>query len=167
MKLRLPDISSVYTTNTKFESTFSGCEKYNDITLKTEFNEGALDLFVTAETSPLTYVKLRFNFKDEEKRKDDFKILGDTYERGYGDLRWAGILPERIMTWYMLVSNGSDRNLNTNGRFTEGFQVRTYDGNWNGGHKRVPIYSKVQCQWRHRDNGESVIYLRNGEGIDG
>ena len=36
------------------------------------------------------------------------KILGDHWERGYGDLAWRGIEPERIMPWYMLVSDGSD-----------------------------------------------------------
>ena len=85
MKLRLPDIVSVYTEDTKFEGLFSGCVNYNDIKLYTEENNGALDLFVSAETTPLTYVKLRFNFKENEKRTEDIKILGDTYEWAYGD----------------------------------------------------------------------------------
>ena len=35
------------------------------------------------------------------------KILGDAWERAYGDLQWMGLRPERIMPWYMLVSDGS------------------------------------------------------------
>ena len=154
MKLRLPDISSVYTEDTKYESNFSGCETYNDITLKARENDGALDIFVTAETTPLTHLKLRFNFKDEEKRKDDFKILGDTYERAYGTLHWEGIMPERIMTWYMLVSNGSDRNPDLTGRFTEGFGVKVQCGsfvNWQYDEAGITLWADI------RNGGSGVI----------
>lgn len=36
------------------------------------------------------------------------KILGDHWERGYGDLEWRGILPERVLPWYVLVTDGND-----------------------------------------------------------
>ena len=44
------------------------------------------------------------------------KILGDAWERAYGDLQWMGIQPERIMPWYMLVSDGET---------THGYGVQT------------------------------------------
>lgn len=31
------------------------------------------------------------------------RILGDHFERGYGDLEWRGIVPERILPWYALI----------------------------------------------------------------
>lgn len=34
-------------------------------------------------------------------------LLGDHWERAYGDLEWRGIVPERIMPWYFLVHDGS------------------------------------------------------------
>ncbi len=34
------------------------------------------------------------------------KILGDHWERGYGDLEWRGIVPERVLPWYTLVYDG-------------------------------------------------------------
>lgn len=36
------------------------------------------------------------------------KILGDHWERGYGDLEWRGILPERVLPWYVLATDGND-----------------------------------------------------------
>ena len=32
------------------------------------------------------------------------RILGDAWERGYGDLEWRGIVAERVLPWYALVS---------------------------------------------------------------
>lgn len=36
------------------------------------------------------------------------KILGDHWERGYGDLEWRGILPERVLPWYVLATDEND-----------------------------------------------------------
>ena len=37
----------------------------------------------------------------------DVRILGDHWERGYGDMEWRGIVPERVLPWYALVWDGS------------------------------------------------------------
>jgi alpha-galactosidase len=34
-------------------------------------------------------------------------ILGDAWERGYGDLEWRGWVPDRIMPWYVATTDGS------------------------------------------------------------
>ncbi len=36
----------------------------------------------------------------------DLKILGDAWERSYGDLEWNGPVPERPLPWYFLTSDG-------------------------------------------------------------
>ena len=33
-------------------------------------------------------------------------LLGDHWERSYGDLAWRGIVPERVMPWYFLTWDG-------------------------------------------------------------
>ncbi|GGD84626.1 hypothetical protein [Paenibacillus nasutitermitis] len=33
-------------------------------------------------------------------------VLGDHWERAYGDLEWRGIVPERVMPWYFLTHDG-------------------------------------------------------------
>ncbi|MBL8026245.1 MAG: hypothetical protein JNL74_07530 [Fibrobacteres bacterium] len=53
------------------------------------------------------------------KIKTGTKFLGDHWERGYGDLEWRGIVPERVMPWYVMANFG---------QATEGFGVRTNPG---------------------------------------
>jgi alpha-galactosidase len=43
-------------------------------------------------------------------------ILGDAWERGYGDLEWRGFAPDRVMPWYVATWDG---------RVTHGYGVRT------------------------------------------
>jgi alpha-galactosidase len=35
------------------------------------------------------------------------RFLGDHWERGYGDLEWRGLVPERPMPWYFLTHDGN------------------------------------------------------------
>jgi alpha-galactosidase len=44
------------------------------------------------------------------------RYLGDHWERGYGDLEWRGLVPERLMPWYFLTYDG---------HLTHGYGVRT------------------------------------------
>lgn len=44
------------------------------------------------------------------------RFLGDHWERGYGDLEWRGMVPERVMPWYVMANFR---------QATEGFGVRT------------------------------------------
>ncbi|MDB4916894.1 MAG: glycoside hydrolase clan [Gemmatimonadetes bacterium] len=37
-------------------------------------------------------------------------MLGDAWERGYGDLEWRGWVPDRIMPWYVATTNGTTTN---------------------------------------------------------
>lgn len=126
MNLRYPDFAVVYTESEqiRLDGDISSGLSSGDIKISAEINGGAMQLRVRAGETPLKYIRLRFNFTLDEKRGEGVKILGDAFERGYGDLCWRGIEQERIMPWYILVSNGSDMNPETSGRFTEGFGVR-------------------------------------------
>lgn len=106
MKLREPDVISVYTEE--------GI-KTNRNGINVIFNPGkkGLKVSVFSDSIPVRFVKLRWNFHPEEKRRN-IKILGDDWERAYGTLEWRGIFPERCMPWYFLVSDNE---------FTEGFGV--------------------------------------------
>ena len=61
---------------------------------------GHENIFLTAETSAVEWVKIRWN-KEMPKQ---VKILGDAWERGYGDLEWRGMCGNRFMPWYFLMS---------------------------------------------------------------
>ena len=121
MKIRIPDyVSLIHDSKDEFFN-----EELNP-NLKSESGEVAfkengdyLTVYATTYEKGAKYLMLRWN---NEMRKN-IKVLGDAYERGYGDLGWETIRPERMMPWYMAVSNGSDSVLDYTDRFTECFGV--------------------------------------------
>ena len=61
---------------------------------------------VSCPTGPLSRVVLRW----ETTFPGDTLFLGDAWERGYGDLQWRFLQPDRIMPWYFAahqVASGS------------------------------------------------------------
>ena len=123
MKLRLPDLVTVYTEGESFSSSDAVFSR-GDAEVRLLHGEEGLTVTLRADKTPVKALALRWNFREEERRSVPVKILGDHWERGYGDLAWRGIEPERIMPWYMLVSDGSDSDPDFTGRLTEGFGVR-------------------------------------------
>ena len=61
----------------------------------------SLKIFLTASGCTVKTVRLRWNVKTES----EVKILSDEWERTYGKTEWRGIVAERMMPWYMLVSD--------------------------------------------------------------
>ena len=65
-----------------------------------------LEIRVTCPNAPLSRVVLRW----ETAFPTDTLFLGDHWERGYGDLQWRSLQPERIMPWYFAahqIASGS------------------------------------------------------------
>lgn len=60
-------------------------------------------VFVSSPVHQLTHVHLRWDLKVPEH----LRLLGDQWERSYGDLAWRGIVPERVMPWYFLTWDGT------------------------------------------------------------
>ncbi len=73
---------------------------------------GAARLQLSAPTVGVARVGLRWNERLDATRL----VLGDAWERGYGDLEWRGLVPDRVMPWYVLASDGAR---------TDGYGVRT------------------------------------------
>ena len=74
--------------------------------------DGATRVQLTAPSAPVRRVRLRWNGRLDEVRL----VLGDAWERGYGDLEWRGFVPDRVMPWYVATSDG---------RITHAYGVRT------------------------------------------
>ena len=55
-----------------------------------------------ASDVPLRRVELRW----ARRAPAGLRLLGDHWERGYGDLEWRGVVPERPMPWYFLTHDG-------------------------------------------------------------
>jgi alpha-galactosidase len=59
---------------------------------------------------------LRVGMRWHGRLRDTRLLLGDAWERGYGDLEWRGFVPDRAMPWYVMAWDGQR---------THGYGVRT------------------------------------------
>lgn len=117
----------------------------NDGRLWFELENDELKVFATTYNHGARYVQLRWNYN----ARKNVKVLGDAYERGYGDLQWSSIRGERCMPWYIAVSNGSDANFDYSDRLTECFGV-----------KACP---NAMCFWQYDTRGVTLwLDIRNG-----
>lgn len=85
---------------------------FNDVNISAKLLPKELNIAVHATCTPIKRIVLRWKCFIEPGTK----ILGDHWERGYGDLEWRGIVPERVMPWYFLTSKDS---------ITNGYGVKT------------------------------------------
>ena len=70
------------------------------------------------------------------------RVLGDHWERGYGDLEWRGVVPERPMPWFFLTHDG---------RRTHGYGVRTGTNafaHWQVDAEGVSLWLDIRCGGR-------------------
>lgn len=147
MKLRIPDYACLYYGGKDefFNEELNSHLKSNEGEIKFELSDKHLTVFATTYKEGARYIKLRWN----EKVRKDVKVLGDAYERGYGDLQWDTIRPERMMPWYIAVSNGSDSCLDYSGRLTECFGVM--------------VQPNAMCFWQYDTAGVTLwLDIRNG-----
>jgi alpha-galactosidase len=113
----------------------------DDVSVRTRAGEEGLKIFVGADKTPLCYIRLRWNF--ESALRGHF--LGDEWERGYGGMKWEGMVPNRAMPWYFLVKNGDE---------AAGYGVKVRPGAmcfWQADTKGVSLWLDV------RNGGDGVI----------
>ncbi len=77
-----------------------------DVAVSIQKQETALSVNLSAPTSELTHLHLRWL----APVNTTLICLGDQWERSYGDLAWRGITPERVMPWYFSTYDGSRLN---------------------------------------------------------
>ncbi len=75
----------------------SGC------VVETKVSEGSLVLTLTAASRPASLVHVRW----QAEVRPDLVLLGDAWERSYGDLGWRNVEPERVMPWYFATHDGT------------------------------------------------------------
>lgn len=154
MKTRLPDEVRIFTDIDNGRS-FDSCDNISDgdLALSLKTSEKKLSVFLSAVTTPVFHIRFRWNFIEGEKRRR-VKVMGDAWERSYGDLEWRGVVPQRFMPWYMLVSDGDDEKLDVSGRYTEAFGVEVRPGafcTWQYDTHGVTLWMDVRC------GGDGVI----------
>lgn len=92
------------TTETKTVTAKWKNDDYNldDINVKLNQDNEHLAIFLTAQTSKVKWIKLRWNNLSWDK---NVRFLGDAWERGYGDMEWKGMNPNRFMPWYFCAKS--------------------------------------------------------------
>jgi len=136
MKLRNPDRYVLYP------------EKFKKAEIILEESDDFIDVYVKSADG-IEGVSLFWDLTKEEKRSENVKVLGDAWERSYGELAWKRIDGKRIMPWYFAVSDGSDSVEKYKGRFTECFGVA--------------VQPDALCSWQYsRQTVTLNLDLRNG-----
>jgi alpha-galactosidase len=126
----------------------SGCElsgkgsiRKDDVVVRTAAAEDGLAIYAAAVQTPLELIRLRWNFSVPLEGR----ILGDAWERGYGDMKWEGMVPHRALPWYFLAKNGEK---------VAGYGVKVRPGAlcfWQADPKGVSLWLDI------RNGGEGVI----------
>lgn len=103
LKINRPDFIEL-TTETKTVTAKWENDDYNldDINVNLNQDNEHLAIFLTAQTSKVKWIKLRWNNLSWDK---NVRFLGDAWERGYGDMEWKGMNPNRFMPWYFCAKS--------------------------------------------------------------
>lgn len=103
LKVNKPDFMEL-TTETKTVTAKWENDDYNldDINVNLNQDNEHLAIFLTAQTSKVKWIKLRWNNLSWDK---NVRFLGDAWERGYGDMEWKGMNPNRFMPWYFCAKS--------------------------------------------------------------
>lgn len=103
LKVNRPNFIEL-TTETKTVTAKWENDDYNldDINVKLNQDNEHLDIFLTAQTSKVKWIKLRWNNLSWDK---SVRFLGDAWERGYGDMEWKAMNPNRFMPWYFCAKS--------------------------------------------------------------
>ena len=78
---------------------------------------GARELGLTLEAPGVAMRRVHLRWVG--KTAAETRVLGDAWERSYGDLAWMAMEPERVLPWYCLLETGGG---------THGYGVRTGAG---------------------------------------
>ena len=137
--LRQPDVVRIETDEkTAVAKEVAGAYCLEDVTVTCRETDETLCIILQATVERPRFVLLRWRMK----LPVDCRILGDALERGYGDLEWRGMVPERALPWYFLV--------NSNG-VTAGCGVRTNPAAlcwWQVDGQGVSLCMDVRCGQR-------------------
>ena len=109
--LRPPDLVSAFSS---FVGTLPGgpipLEHKGDAWVSTQVQvecmqqHDALTISLSAPGAAVALVHLRW----QARVAPGLLVLGDAWERSYGELGWRNLIPERVLPWYFATSDGSE-----------------------------------------------------------
>ncbi len=80
-------------------------------------------------------------------------LLGDAWERGYGDLEWRGFVPDRVMPWYVAAWDGT---------LTHAYGVRTGARafcSWQVDERGIVLWADVRSGGAPLELGARVLHV--------
>ncbi len=105
--LRIPDRVTAFADlqqPLRLESSAGGESwRGGGVEVETSVSDHSVDIVIAAPRMELRYVHLRW----QRKVSPDFLVLGDAWERSYGDLGWRSLVPERVLPWYFATLDRS------------------------------------------------------------
>jgi alpha-galactosidase len=105
--LHSPDVVFAQTDAGDVRLARDGADRWtgNGITVTTADRAGALHVTLTA---PLAIKRVHLRWRGD--LSSTRLILGDAWERAYGDLEWRAWIPDRVMPWYFATFDGATTN---------------------------------------------------------
>lgn len=99
-----PTVVTVFTGDRTFSLSPRNAGHWTggEAALDFEPRAGALTVLLTAGAEPIERIQLRWALRVP----DELRYSGDAWERGYGDLEWRFLVPDRVMPWYFLAFDG-------------------------------------------------------------
>ena len=76
-------------------------DEVNDASLRYEMQSTGVKVYLSAPTSHPTIVKLRWKARIDS----EVRVLGDVWERSYGDLGFIGLTTEKAHPWYFILKH--------------------------------------------------------------
>src|SRR5579863_2944939 len=103
--IRQPDAIVVRDPSGEQRLTSAPQGRWDGVGVSVRVVEGpdALRIELTAPAVRIQRIGLRWPGRLEATRL----LLGDAWERGYGDLEWRGFVPDRVMPWYVAAWDGT------------------------------------------------------------
>jgi alpha-galactosidase len=77
---------------------------YRDVVVKLKPNKDSVAVFIQSHSMPLKEVQLSWKFAAPK----DVKILGDAYERTYGDISFQPVNATKKLPWYCVGQNANN-----------------------------------------------------------
>jgi alpha-galactosidase len=101
--MQMPDEINILIGDNYFslQSSDQHTWKYRDVTIELKKNFDAVAVFVQSPTLPLKEVKLSWKITTQKSTI----VLGDAWERTYGDVSWQSVNASKKLPWYCIEHN--------------------------------------------------------------
>lgn len=105
--IKSPNSVTAVTESGSIELNYdNGSWKNGGITVKTPVKNSSVAVELSSPKEAVKYLIVRWT----AELSADWKYLGDTWERAYGNLQWIPLTDTKEMPWYFLSSNGKITN---------------------------------------------------------